>query len=63
MMTERRFIPMRMIFQSIEVVTFHDDAESIARKIHDATGLRVVVWENESEGDTLVRRDKLMEVK
>lgn len=58
-----RVMKMRMIYTTLEVITFHDDHEALARKIHEATGLRVVVYENESEGDQLVRRDKKYEVK
>lgn len=59
-----KMIPMRMIFTSIEVITFHDDHEALAAKIAAALpGHYVRIYENESSGHELVRRDQIGEIK
>lgn len=55
-----KIIPMRMIFGSIEVITFHGDEEAIAAKIAAALpGSYVRIYECETEGNALVRRDEI----
>lgn len=59
-MTAPKFIPMRMVFRAVEVITFADDENAIADKIAAALpGSFVRVYEYETEGTSIVRRDEL----
>jgi hypothetical protein len=55
-----RVMKMKMIFQAVEVVTFHDDAEQLAEKIAAILPNSYVrIYEYETEGNAVVRRDEL----
>lgn len=59
-MSKVKMIPMRMVYMSVEVITFHDDIESMAEKIAKALpGSYVRIYENETAGNELVRREEV----